>query len=67
MAKPNNFADVTALLDALVARDFWGSLRLQFQDGGLIRCTLEESVKHPRQLMRNGTTVKAQDDINQYQ
>jgi len=67
MAKPNDFADVTVLLDALVARSFWGSLRLQFQDGGLVRCILEESAKHPRQLMGNGTTVEAHDDNNRHQ
>jgi hypothetical protein len=65
MAKPNDLGDFTALLDSLVERRFWGSLQLHFQDGGFVRCVLEESVKHPRQLMRNGNTVEAHDDTNQ--
>jgi hypothetical protein len=65
MPQSNEFADVATLLDSLAARGFWGSLRVQLQDGGLVRVVLEESVKHPRQLMRNGIPVEAQDDNNQ--
>jgi hypothetical protein len=65
MTKPNDLGDFTALLHSLVERGFWGNLRVQLQDGAVVRCVLEESVKHPRQLMRNGNTVEAHDDINQ--
>jgi hypothetical protein len=65
--KPNDLGDFTALLGSLVGRKFWGSLLVQFQDGALVRCVLEESVKHPRQLMRDGTTVEAHDDTNRQQ
>ena len=64
MPQRNDLSDFTALLRSLVERGFWGSLRVQLQDGAVVRCVLEESVKHPRQLMRNGNTVEAQDDNN---
>jgi hypothetical protein len=62
MPQRNDLSDFTALLRSLTERGFWGSLRVQLQEGAVVRCVLEESVKHPRQLMRNGTTVEAQDD-----
>ena len=62
MAPCNEFTDFAALLRTLTERGFWGSLTVHLQNGGLVRCVLEESAKHPRQLMRNGNTGKAQDD-----
>ena len=64
MANPSNdTSDFTALLRSLVDRHFWGSLTIHFQNGGLVRCVLEESVKHPRQLMtRDGNTAEAHND-----
>jgi hypothetical protein len=62
MPNPNDMGDFTALLRSLADRGFWGSLTVQFQNGGLVRCVLEESVKHPRQLMGNGNTVEDQHD-----
>jgi hypothetical protein len=64
MANPaNDMGDVTALLRSLVSRGFWGSVTIHFQNGGLVRCVLEESVKHPRQLMtRDGNPGEAHYD-----
>jgi hypothetical protein len=63
----NDLSDFTALLRSLVERGFWGCLRIQLQDGAVVRCVLEESVKHPRQLMRNGNPVEAHNDNTQRQ
>lgn len=62
MVRPNDFGDFTALLDSLADRQFWGALSIHFQNGALIRCVLEESAKHPRQLLRDGKTAEAHDD-----
>jgi hypothetical protein len=62
MARPNDLGDFTALLRSLVERGFWGTLRIQLQEGAILRCVLEESAKHPRQLMGNGNTVEDQHD-----
>ena len=62
MPRPSDFSDIAALLNQLAERSFWGNFTVYFQDGGLVRCVLEESAKHPRQLMRNGNPVEAQND-----
>ena len=46
-----NTADVSELVERLAGRRFWGSLQLNFQDGNLVRCVLNQSTLSPRQLL----------------
>jgi hypothetical protein len=57
-----NTADVSELVERLGDRRFWGQLQLNFQDGNLVRCVLNQSALNPRQLLVAQNTIGETDD-----
>jgi hypothetical protein len=55
-------ADVSELIEHLAGRRFWGQLQLNFQDGNLVRCVLNQSTLSPRQLLIAQDTQAAERD-----
>jgi hypothetical protein len=48
--------EIATLVEQLIRSRFWGGLSIKFQDGIITRTILEQSVLHPRQLIKNGET-----------